>query len=87
MIDVLGGFGHIDFFTVWIVGQEIGESTAVVEMGVGDEDHRKFFWVDVAEEGQTVAVLLVDHEAAVQHDLLGVYGENEAGAAHLAPCA
>jgi hypothetical protein len=37
----------------------------VVEMGVGDEDHRKFFWVDVAEEGQTVAVLLVDHEAAV----------------------
>lgn len=65
VIDVLGGFGHIDFFTVGIVSQEIGECTAVVEMGVGDEDHGKFFWIDVAEEGQTVGVLLVDHEAAV----------------------
>ena len=41
---------------------------------MGDQYHREFFGVDMTEEGQTVGVLLVYHETAVQHDLLGVYG-------------
>ena len=87
LVDILGGTSHVDLALVVILGQVVGEGSAVIEVGVGDDDHFHFCWVDRVEEGQAVGVFLVDHESAVEHDLLVVDGEDEAGAADLAACA
>ena len=58
----------------------------MVEMGVGYDDHGYLFGVHFVEKRQTISVLLVDHESAVEHDLFVVDGEDEATAAHLAAC-
>lgn len=85
VVDILGGLGHVNLLPVAVIGEEVGQRAAVIEVGVRDEDHGQFFGVDVAEEGQAVGVLLVDHQPAVQHDLLAVDGQDEARPAHLAP--
>jgi hypothetical protein len=56
-------------------------------MSMSNDDHFKFFGVDFVEKRQTVSIFLIDHESAVQHDLLVVDGEDEAGAADLASSA
>lgn len=50
MIDIFGGLGHVDLLAIGIVGKEIGESPAMIEMCMRDEDHGEFFWVDMAEK-------------------------------------
>jgi hypothetical protein len=57
----------------------------MVEMSMRDDNHGDVLRDHVLEEGQGVGILLVDHEATVEHDLLGVYGEDETGTTHLAP--
>ena len=84
MVDVLGGLGHVDFLLVVEVGEEVGEGAAVVEVGVRDDDHGELLGVELVEEGEGLFAALVDHEAAVEHDLLVVDGEDDAGAADLA---
>lgn len=87
MIDIFGGFGHIDLLTICrIISEEVGQRSAVIEMRVRDEYHGEFLWIDMAKERQAVSIFLVDHEAAIQHDLLVVDGEYETGATHFAPC-
>jgi hypothetical protein len=62
VVNIFGGFGHVYFFfVVGVASQEVWESTAVVEVGVGDDDHRDLFRVNAVKEWQTVGVLLVYH--------------------------
>ena len=85
LIDIFGGSSHEDFSLVVVLGEEIGQGPAVVEVGVGDDDHFNLLGVDFVEEGQAVGVLLVYHQPTVQHDLFLVDGEDEARPAYLAP--
>lgn len=86
MVNVLRRLGHIDLALVVEPSQEVGQSPAVVEVRVGYYHHRDLVDVHLVEQGQTVRVLLVDHEPAVQHYLLVVDGQDQAAPAHLAPC-
>lgn len=51
-----------------------------------DKNHGEFLGIDVAEEGQAVSILFVDHKPAIKHDLLAINGEDEAGTTDLAAC-
>lgn len=86
VVDVFGGLGHVYFLFVVIAGKEVGQCSAVIEMGVCDDDHGYFFGVDAVEEGETVCVFFVDHESAVEHDFFVVDGEYEAAASDFASC-
>jgi hypothetical protein len=84
VVDIFGGFGHVDLAFVVVPGQEVRKRTAVVQMCMGYYDHCDLFGVDAVEERQTVGVLLVYHQSAVQHYLFRVYGQDQARTAHLA---
>lgn len=58
----------------------------MIKVGVGDYDHGKFFGIEFVKEGQCFFSAFIDHESAVEHDLLVVDGEDEAGAADFAAC-
>ena len=79
VIDVLCGLGHkYLLLEIGVMREEEGQSTAVVQVRVGDEYQRELFRVDAFEEGQTVLIFLIDHEPAVQHDLFVIDGQDQA---------
>lgn len=55
----------------------------MVEMGVGDDDHGKLLGVELIEERESLFAAFIDHEPAVEHDLLVVDGQDDTGAAYL----
>ena len=65
LIYIFGGPRHEYFSLVVVFGEEIGQGPAVVEVGMGDDNHLYFLGVYFVKEGQTVRILLVDHQPAV----------------------
>ena len=86
LVNILSGPSHIHFSLVFVLSQEVGKGSTVIQVGMRDNDHGNLGWVYLFEERKTVRIFLVDHKSAVQHDLFIVDGEDEAGTTYLAAC-
>lgn len=86
VVDILRWLSHIHFLFVVKSSKKVRQSSAMVKMGVRNNNHRELLWIDPIKQRQAVSILLIDHESTIEHNLFVVDSEYEARSTHFTSC-